>query len=100
MLPNGFDKETAEPYIATHGRAAVDDDFVGGGDSVRYRIDVGDARGPFEVQAELWYQPIAYRWAQNLRQRKAEEIDHFVSLYEGLADASAVILARDATTVP
>jgi hypothetical protein len=99
LLPNGFDKGTAGPDIATHGLAVVDDDFVGGGDSVRYRVDVGGARGPFEVEAELWYQPIAYRWAHNLRQQEAEEIDRFVSLYEGSAEASAVILARDTVMV-
>jgi hypothetical protein len=99
LLPDGFDKATAGPEIATLGLAAADDDFVGGGDSLWYRVDVGGARGPFEVEAELWYQPIAYRWAQNLRQREAGEIDRFVSLYEGFAEVSAVILARDTATV-
>ena len=25
------------------------------------------AQGPFEITAELWYQPIGYRWANNLK---------------------------------
>ena len=32
-----------------------------------HRCRLRDAQGPFSVEAELWYQPIAYRWAMNLR---------------------------------
>jgi hypothetical protein len=98
LLPDGFDIATAEEDIAIHGRAESDGDFEGGGDVVRFAVDLSDGRAPFTLEAELWYQPVAYRWAQNLRQREAEEIDRFVSLYEGLADSSAVILARDTAT--
>jgi hypothetical protein len=34
---------------------------------VRYSVALGAAQGPFTVQAELWYQPIGYRWANNLK---------------------------------
>ena len=100
LLPDGFDKTTADEDIATHGRAAGDQDFVGGADTVRYRADVDDARSPIEVHATLWYQPVAYRWAQNLRQQDAEEIERFVTMYEGHAGASAVVLAREVATLP
>jgi hypothetical protein len=100
LLPDGFDKATADEDIATHGRAAGDRDFVGGGDTVHYRVDIDRARTPIEIEATLWYQPIAYRWAQNLRQQEAEEIDRFVSLYEGHAAASAVALAREVAALP
>ena len=72
LLPRGFDKQTADADVAVHGDAATDADFVGGGDRVRYVIDVGQAQGPFEVQAELRYQSIGYRWAQNSRRDTAE----------------------------
>ena len=67
LLPKGFDKRTAPADVAVHGGAADDPDFTGGGDSVRYSVALGAAQGPFEIEAELWYQPIAYRWASNLR---------------------------------
>ena len=95
ILPRGFDKTTAEEDIAVQGEAAKDADFVGGSDRVRYVVDVSDdAVGPFQVEAELWYQPIAYRWAQNLRQQPAAETDRFVGYYEAMAHRSAVVLAR------
>ena len=66
LLPRGFAKSSADKDVAVHGEAEGDGDFVGGGDRVRYSVTVGNAPGPFRVEAELWYQPIAYRWAMNL----------------------------------
>jgi len=48
------------------------------------------------VDAELWYQPIAYRWAMNLKKYDAMEPKRFVSYYEGMASGSGVMLARAA----
>lgn len=52
-----------------------------------------DAEGPFIVEAELWYQPIAYRWALNLGDQQAEEIERFIGYYKEAAGSSAVVLA-------
>jgi hypothetical protein len=100
LLPRGFDKATADKDIAVLGAAETDADFTGGQDTVRYSADVADSPGPFRVQAELLYQPIGYRWAQNLRAEKSPEADRFVSYYEALASSSWVRLARGETTVP
>jgi hypothetical protein len=94
LLPRGFDKSTAVEDIATQGDARNDDNFADGGDRIRYSVNLKKQAGPYTVQAELWYQPIGYRWAQNLRQRKAMETDRFVSYYESMAGVSAVVLAR------
>lgn len=94
LLPLGFDKTTAPKEVAVAGGAAADKDFTGGGDRIRYFVDLGDARGPFEVEAELWYQPIAYRWAENLRGYDSEETRRFGRYYDQMRDASAVRLAR------
>jgi len=51
------------------------------------------------VEARLWYQPIAYRWAQNLRQREAPEIDRFIRYYQSMSGNSALVLTRAATGV-
>jgi mono/diheme cytochrome c family protein len=94
LLPQGFDKGTASSDIAVRGEAEADADFLGGGDKVRYSVPVAAAQGPFVVEAELWYQPIAYRWAMNLKRYEAAEPSRFVRYYEETAAGSAVPLSR------
>ena len=91
---SGFEKRTADPEVAVHGEAESDADFAGGGDRVRYRAAIGGAEGPFQVDAELLFQPIAYRWAMNLKGYAAPEPQRFVGYYEQLAAGSGVRLAR------
>ncbi len=93
LLPRGFDKATAEEFVAVYGSAASDGDFAGGGDRIRYQVATDGTQGPLSVEAELWYQPIGYRWAHNLADEMAEEIDRFIGYYNEMADSSAVILA-------
>ncbi len=94
ILPSGFDKNTAEPDISVVGEAASDPDFNDKGALTRYELKTGDAAGPFHVEAELWYQPIGFRWAHNLASYKAMEPERFVGYYEGAAKHSASMLAR------
>jgi hypothetical protein len=94
LLPCGFNKSTADQDIAVRGGAEQDTDFSGGGDRVLYSVALGDAEGPFQIEVELWYQPISYRWASNLRQYKAMETERFVTYFGSMSSASAVILAR------
>ena len=96
LLPRGFDKRTADKDIAVQGDAARDADFAGGGDRIRYSVAVGDAQGPFQIEAELWYQPIAYRWAENLKPYDAFEPRRFTGYYESMSSGSGVVLARAA----
>lgn len=93
LLPDGFDKDSAEARIAVRGDAATDDDFNDAGDRVRYLVDVRDARAPYTVEATLWYQSIGYRWAHNLAETDAPEPQRFVRMYEASADVSASRLA-------
>ena len=73
LLPRGFNKNTADKDIAVHGGAAEDPDFSDAGDRIRYSVATGDAEGPYQVEAELWFQPVSFRWAENLRQYEAPE---------------------------
>lgn len=98
LLPAGFDKRTADKDIAVHGDAADDPNFTAGGDLVRYSVAVGHAEGPFRVQAELWYQPIGFRWARNLEPYEARETRRFVSYYNAMASTTATVLARAEAT--
>lgn len=99
LLPRGFDKATAEEDVAVHGRAVEDPDFRGGGDGIRYLVDVDGSSGPLSVIAELRYQPIAYRWAHNLAAYEVTETDRFVGYYETTARHSALLVAGDSITV-
>jgi hypothetical protein len=99
LLPRGFEKSAAGSDIAVVGGAAEDVDFADGIDRVRYSIDVGGLEGPFRVEIELRYQPIAFRWAQNLKEYNAPESRRFVTYFEAMASASSEVLARAKATV-
>jgi hypothetical protein len=93
LIPKGFNKSTADPWIAVVGEAAADADFLGDGDLTRYSIDVNPADGPFQIDAELRFQVISFRWAENLRPYKAEETTRFVGYYESMASSSSEVIA-------
>jgi cytochrome c551/c552 len=97
LLPRGFDKAKADPDIAVHGDAVRDVTFTDAGDRIRYSAAV-KGPGPFAVEAELRYQPIAFRWADNLRGYDAPEPRRFVSFYDAMSASSSTALARAATT--
>ena len=99
LLPHGFDKRTADPEIAVKGEAADDQDFGGGGDRVRYSAIVTDGDGPFEVEAELLYQPIGFRWASNLKHYSAPEPRRFNGYYDAMGESGTAILARATASV-
>jgi hypothetical protein len=99
VLPRGFDKRTASGDVAVHGDALDDPDFGAGEDRVRYSIEAAGAGGPFTIEVQLWYQSIAYRWAENLRGYRAAEPQRFVSYYDQMASESALMLTRAARTV-
>jgi hypothetical protein len=92
LLPTGFDKRSASHDIAVVGNALDDPNFLGKESTIRYVINAA-ASGPFHVRAELWYQPIGFRWAHNLEPYSAAEPQRFVHYYESEARRSAVLLA-------
>ena len=98
LLPSGFRKETAEADIAVIGDALDDPNFTDSGDLVRYSVKTGEARGPFHIEAGLWYQPIGFRWAHNLAPYNADEPRRFVNYYDSMASGSAVLLAHAEAT--
>jgi hypothetical protein len=91
LLPAGFDKASASADIAVRGEAAKDADFSAGGDVVRYVTDLGQAQGPFTLTAELLYQSIGFRWAENLRAFQGQEIADFLRYVEAYPDIPVVI---------
>ena len=96
LLPRGFDKQTAAAEIAVFGGAVADPDFTGESDRIRYRVV---AAGAASIHVELRYQPIGYRWAQNLAPYKAAEPQQFVRYYNAVASGSSVVVARASSPV-
>ena len=101
LLPRGMNKTGATPEVAVHGAAAQDADFGDGRDRVTYNVglDSANVQGPLTVSAELWYQPIGYRWAVNFRNYDAPEPKRFVGYWDAMAAESGIVLAKSAATV-
>jgi hypothetical protein len=100
LLPRGFDKATASPDIKVVGGALADTDFAGGSDRTRYSIDVGSAEGPFQVDVELRFQPIGFRWAQNLKPYDGAETRRFVNYYDSMSSGASEVLAHTSVRIP
>jgi hypothetical protein len=98
LLPSGFDKNSADKDIQVVGDAARDPDFTDKGSLVRYSPAVDPSAGPFHIEAELWYEPIGFRWAHNLGAYNSMEPERMVSYYDSLAAGAAVILAKAEAT--
>jgi hypothetical protein len=94
LLPQGFDKRTASDHVAVKGAAVQDPDFVGGGDTTEFLVPLAADRGPVVVEATLWYQPIGFRWAENLGEYQTAESAQFLTMFQGVADVSATVIAR------
>ena len=92
LVPRGFDRG-ADPQIAIVGGADNDADFGDGSDRVRYVIDIGESPGPFLIAAELRFQVIAFRWAENLKSYNSQETRRFVGYYNSMASSSSHALA-------
>jgi len=98
LLPAGFEKQSAEKDIAVTGEAAGDPNFTAAGDLVQYSVPTGNAQGPFRIEAELWYQPIGFRWAHNLAPYDSVETKRFVSYYTESPAATALVVAHASAT--
>ena len=94
LLPDGFDRESADDAIMVRGRAREDADFRDGSDRIRYRVEAPAGAWEIEVKARLMFQTIGFRWARNLAPYDADETRRFVTYYDDNARASAVVLAE------
>jgi len=99
LLPRGFDKAHAEPFVAVVGDAVDDADFSDSGDRVRYAVAVDGAAGPFQVDVELRYQVIGYRWAENLRSYRSAETERFTRYYDSMAASSSEVLGKTGAVI-
>lgn len=94
LLPDGFPKDSASADIAVCGNASGDPNFQAGGDLIRYQVNLEDLTGPFTVHAELLYQSVGYRWAQNLNGLEASEPQTFISYYQSVPNIPVVVSSQ------
>ncbi|HEX6215310.1 MAG TPA: hypothetical protein VFZ38_10850, partial [Vicinamibacterales bacterium] len=94
LLPRGFEKSTAGRDIAPVGDAREDPDFIGETDRVRYVVPVPAGDGEITIEAALMFQPIGFRWADNLRPYPSAEPQRFVRYFDSMAASSSEVLAR------
>lgn len=99
VLPSGFDKTTADKSVAVVGDAWTDGDFTAGQDRILYRVPLENAQGPFTVKAELWYQPIGYRWAMNLESVKGDEPRRFMRMYRSIPGRETAVQLTEVQAV-
>jgi hypothetical protein len=97
LLPAGFDKESVTEDVGVNGAALVDADFRGGGDRVGIEIDLGDASGPFDVQVELLFQSVSFRWASNLSEIEGERIARFWEYYRAIPNTPVAVATATVT---
>lgn len=84
LLPAGFVKETAPRDVAVHGGALGDPSFVGGGDTVTYRLPAAASATATTVLVELRYQAIAYGFVEDLFTDQADPtVATFARLWRG-----------------
>ena len=91
LLPQGFDKLAVPADIGVFGAALDDASFGGAGDEVAYRIEVDPNLGPFTIEAELLYQSVSYRWAENLDPDDGSFIEDFKGYYEAVPNVPSII---------
>ena len=80
--------------MATVGDARDDPDFGGETDRVRYVLPIPSGDREVTIEAALMFQPIGFRWADNLRSYDAAEPRRFTAYYDAMAAASSAVLAR------
>ena len=99
LLPAGFDKVSAADDIQTHGQAASDTNFDGGGDQLTYQISVPDGV-ELVVSATLVYQPLAFGHIQDLfRESQLADVAFFQSMFTN-ATLKSEVIAADSVRVP
>jgi hypothetical protein len=91
LLPAGFDKLSASEHVRVAGNAENDDNFVGGHDTVFYRIDTAGRPGPFTITVEMLYQPAGYRWLHKFSGDDSAEAILFLSFLQNTPPAPARI---------
>jgi len=97
LLPRGWRRDGPHADVTAPVGTGNDLDFVGGGDTVGYRIALPAGRGRLQIVAWLHYQPIPPAWVDALRGEKGPAATRFVTLYDGADKAPETVAVTTAT---
>ena len=91
LLPEGFSSSTSD--IAAKGNASNDENFIGGSDTVLYRINVKNSKAPYKITVELRYQSVSYSFYKDLIKDadKSYYIKRFETFYKSEENTGIVI---------
>jgi hypothetical protein len=100
LLPAGFDKDTASAYIQVAGEARSDPNFVGGSDTVYYRVNTSQAPGPLIITAQMLYQPAGYRWLHKFSGDDSAEAITFLSFLQNTPPEPVIVVSQELKYTP
>ncbi len=102
LLPKGWSANAPEVQRIAPVGLEGDEDFTGGGDTTRYRVQAPAAAGPYSIEAELLYQVISARFAAELFAVESpanSPIRAFQDMYEA-SDRAPALIASDTRQAP
>ncbi|MEX1365718.1 MAG: hypothetical protein AB1Z98_21500 [Nannocystaceae bacterium] len=82
LLPQGWTPAAPNAAVTGPVLGMADADFVGGSDTVQYRVLAPAGSGPYEVRVELLYQALGTRFVTELLALDAPEIRAFERMWE------------------
>ena len=87
------------PDVGVYGGAAADPNFAGGSDAVTYRVSLEGATGALAVSAELLYQPLSYRFVQDMLVDGGAAAERFGGYYAAADKTPARVAAIEPVQV-
>jgi len=98
LLPRGIYHDNKNQAINPKGNAKNDQNFSNGMDITSFSVAIPAAIN-LRIFAELLYQPIGYRWAENHDIYRSDESNRFLTLYRENSNKSYVTLSSDSIDI-
>lgn len=99
LLPQGWDPAHPAATDTIPAGVTADTSFGAGSDTVIYEVAAPAGRGPFQVEATLFYQALGARFADELFRHSTPEVEAFRAYYEA-ADRTPEALGQATLTAP
>ena len=94
LLPPGYERDAPYEDLAPRGRAVEDEDFNLGEDVVELIAPLGEAEGPFFLRVELLFQPVSYRWLEDMALSGSDVVQQLTWAFSEV-DNTPIIIAVD-----
>ena len=98
LLPPGWrDDHPDAPTVAPVG-LGQDEDFVGGADTVVYKVRAPRDKGPYLLEADWYYQPLSARYVAEVLEFDTPEVERFRKAYAAIDVSPARVATARSTT--